>query len=187
MLRDLVIKNRSYRRFLQEKVEMKTLKDLVDLARMSASGANFQPLKYILSCEEKKNKVIAPFVNLGGNPPSEERETAYIIILCDKNIREAPGCDHGIAAQTIMLGAAEKGLGGCIVGNVERDELRQALAIPAHLDILLVLAIGKPKETAVLDPIGKDGVKGYWDENKVRHVPKRSLDEIIVGWLHLSD
>jgi nitroreductase len=113
--------------------------------------------------------------------PPEERETAHIIILCDKNIREAPGCDHGIAAQTIMLGATEKGLGGCIVGNVERDEIRQALAIPAHLDILLVLAIGKPKETAVLDPIGKDGVKGYWDDNKVRHVPKRSLDEIIVG------
>jgi nitroreductase len=181
MLRELVIKNRSYRRFLQDKVDMKTLSELVDLARMSASGSNLQPLKYILSCDEKKNGVIAPFVGLGGNPPPEERPTAYVMILCDKNIRETPGCDHGIAAQTIMLGAAERGLGGCMVGNMQRDELRQALSIPPHLDILLVLAIGKPKETAVLEPLGKDGVKGYWDENKVRHVPKRSLDEIIVG------
>jgi len=181
VLRDLIIKNRSYRRFHQDaKIEMQTLRELVDLARMSASGANFQPLKYILSCDAKKNAIIAPLIGLGGNPPPEERPTAYVVILCDKTIREAPSCDHGIAAQSILLGAAEKGLGGCMVGNIKRDELRQALAIPAHLDVLLALAIGKPKETAVIEPIGKDGVKGYWDDNKVRHVPKRSLDEIII-------
>ncbi len=180
MLRDLVIKNRSYRRFSQDKVTMQTLRDLVDLARMSASGANFQPLKYILSCDDK-NAIISPLVSLAGNPPPDEKPTAYIIILLDKNVREAAGCDHGIAAQTILLGATEKGLGGCMIGSVKREELRQALSIPAHLDILLALALGKPKETAVIDPVGKDGVKAYWDESKVRHVPKRSLDEIIVG------
>jgi nitroreductase len=182
MIRDLVAKNRSYRRFHQERIDIGTLRDLVDLARLSASGSNLQPLKYVLSCDPQKNAVIAPFVGLGGNPPPEERPTAYIIVLGDKTIRETFGCDHGIASQSILLGAAEKGLGGCIVGNVKRDELRQALAIPSHLEILLALAIGRPSETAVIDILGSDGaVKAYWDDNGMRHVPKRALNDIIIG------
>ena len=182
MLRDLVLKNRSYRRFHQERIQIETLRELVDLARQSASGSNLQPLKYILSCDPDKNAVIAPLIGLGGNPPQEERPTAYIIILGDKTIRETFGCDHGIAAQSILLGAAEKGLGGCIVGNVKREELRKALVIPANLEILLALALGKPKETAVIDVVGDDGsVKAYWDPQGVRRVPKRSLNDIIIG------
>ena len=182
MLRDLVLKNRSYRRFHQDRVESEILRELVDLARQSASGSNLQPLKYILSCDPAKNGIIDPFIGLGGNPPKEERPTAYVIILGDKSIRESFGCDHGIAAQTILLGAAERGLGGCMVGNVKRDELRKALSIPANLEILLALAIGKPKETAVIEEVGEDGsVKAFWDSQGVRRVPKRALDDIIVG------
>ena len=182
MLRDLILKNRSYRRFHQDRIPVQTLRELVDLARQSASGSNLQPLKYILSCDPEKNSIIGPSIGLGGNPPQEERPTAYIIILGDKTIRETFGCDHGIAAQSILLGAAEKGLGGCMVGNVKRDDLRKALSIPDNLEILLALAIGKPKETAVIDMVGDDGaVKAYWDAQGIRHVPKRSMDSIIVG------
>ncbi|GAI50613.1 unnamed protein product, partial [marine sediment metagenome] len=50
MIRELITKNRSYRRFPQEvPVERETLRELVDLGRLSASAANKQPLKYILS------------------------------------------------------------------------------------------------------------------------------------------
>ena len=182
MLRDLITRNRSYRRFHQDAINIETLRELVDLARQSASGANLQPLKYILSCGSKSNALIAPFVGLGGNPPAEERPTAYVIILGDKTIRENFGCDHGIAAQSILLGATEKGVGGCIVGNVKRDDLRQALSIPDDLEILLVLAIGKPKETSVIEASGVDGsVKTYVDARGVRHVPKRAMTEIIVS------
>ena len=181
MLRDLIVRNRSYRRFHQDAIHIEMLRELVDLARQSASGSNLQPLKYILSCGSKSNALIAPFIGLGGNPPAEERPTAYIIILGDKTIREKFGCDHGIAAQSILLGAAEKGLGGCIVGNVKRDDLRQALSVPANLEILLVLAMGKPKETSVIEAAGDDGsVKTYVDAQRVRHVPKRAMKDIIV-------
>ncbi len=182
MLKEMTVRNRSYRRFRQEPVSLETLRDLVDLARHSASGANLQPLKYMLSCGPQMNSVIAPFVGLGGNPPAGERPTAYIIILGDKKIRESFGCDHGIAAQSILLGATEKGLGGCIVGNIKRDELRQALTVAANLDILLVLAIGIPNERSVIETKGDDGsVKTYVDPSGLRHVPKRPLQEIIVS------
>jgi nitroreductase len=189
MIRDLVLKNRSYRRFHQEvAVDLETLRELVDLARLSASGANKQPLKYILSCDAEKNALIFPHLSWATylrdwpGPAEGERPSAYIIILGDTEIRPSFGCDHGIAAQSILLGAVEKGLGGCIIGGVQKEGLRQALGIPPRYEILLVLALGKPKETVVIEPLGPDGDIRYWrDAQGVHHVPKRSLDEIIIG------
>ncbi len=188
-MRDLVLKNRSYRRFHQEvPLELETLRELVDLARLSASARNLQPLKYILSCDPQKNALIFPHIRLTAypedwpGPPEGERPSAYIVILGDTEIRRSFGCEHGIAAQTILLGATEKGLGGCIIGSIRREELRKALDIPRRYEILLVLALGKPKERVVIETVGFDGDIKYWrDSEGIHHVPKRRLDDIIVG------
>lgn len=188
MLRDLIIKNRSYRRFRQSvAVERETLRELVDLARLSASAANMQPLKYVLSNEPERNALIFRHVGWAGylkdwsGPVEGERPSAYIIILCDTQISEFADCDHGIAAQSILLGAAEKGLFGCIIGTVERKELSAALKIPPRYKILLVLALGGPAEKVVLETAGPDGNIEYWrDADGVHHVPKRPLDELIL-------
>lgn len=188
MIKDLVLKNRSYRRFHQdEAVKPETLRELIDLARLSASGANQQPLKYILSWVAEKNIQIFPHLAWAGylkdwdGPVESERPSAYIIILGDTEISKTFGVDHGIAAQSILLGAVEKGLGGCIIGSIKRDSLRDALGIPNCYEILLVLALGRPKETVVLVTTGEDGDIRYWRDNEgVHHVPKRRLDDIIL-------
>lgn len=187
-LRDLVLENRSRRRFHQDvAVDLETLRELVDLARLSASGANLQPLKYILSCDPERNDLVFPHLSWAGYlegwdaPPEGERPTAYIVILGDKRIKLSFGCDHGIAAQSIMLGATEKGLGGCIIGSIQREKLRKALNFTHDLEILLVIALGKPKEEVVLEEVGQDGSIKYWrDDRGTHHVPKRALDDIIV-------
>lgn len=188
MIRDLILKNRSYRRFHQGiDIKLETLKELVDLARLSASAANMQPLKYILSCQPEKNSLIFPHLAWAGylinwpGPCEGERPSAYIIILGDTEIRQSFGCDHGIAAQSILLGATEKGLGGCMIASIQRQELRQALAIPPRYEILLVLALGTPKETVMIETIGPGGDTKYWRDSKgIHHVPKRALDDIII-------
>ena len=189
MIKELVLKNRSYRRFHQEvAINLDTLRDLVDLARLSASAANLQPLKYVLSFEPQKNAAVFQHLAWAGylkdwpGPAEGERPSAYIVILGDKDISQSAGCDHGIAAQSILLGATERGLGGCMVASVNRDRLRQALGIPSRYNILLVLALGKPRETVVVETMGSDGDTKYWrDTENVHHVPKRSLDDIILG------
>jgi len=203
MIRDLIVKNRSYRRFFQEvAIDRQTLRELVDLARLSPSAANLQPLKYILCCEPEKNALVFQHLAWAGylkdwpGPAEGERPSAYIVILGDTEIDPAihcganrltppspwRGCDHGIAAQSILLGAVEKGLGGCIIGTVKREELRKALNIPSRYEILVVLALGKPKENVVVEPVGPGGDIKYWrDKQGAHHVPKRSLDEIIIG------
>jgi len=189
MFAELVKNNRSYRRFYQEaSVELQTLRKLVALTRYCPSAANLQPLKYILSCDAERNALIfdhlawAAYLKGWKGPQEGEKPPAYIIVLQDTTIAKSVDCDHGIACQTILLGATEKGLGGCMIGAVRRKELHKAMSISKDLKILLVLAIGKPKETVVIDSVKTDENIKYWrDSRDVHHVPKRSLDEVIVG------
>jgi len=188
MLKDLITKNRSYRRFYQDKkIEEQSLRQLVNLARLSASAGNLQSLKYILSCDAEKNAAIFPTLRWAAyltdwpGPDEGERPAAYIIILGDTKIYKDFFCDHGIAAQSILLGATEKGLGGCIFASIDRDNLRKTLKIDKHLEILLVIALGVPKEKVVLEEVKDDGSIKYWrDSSGTHHVPKRKLDDIII-------
>lgn len=189
MIANLIKANRSCRRFAEDHpVALRSLEELVDLARLSASGANLQPLKYILSCEPALNALIfkclgwAAYLKDWAGPRPGERPAAYIVILGDSSISKDFGVDHGIAAQSILLGAREKGLAGCMLGSINRKNLRSRLDIPAHLKVLLVLAIGKPIEKVVIETVGPDGNIRYWrDDQAIHHVPKRSLPQIIVA------
>jgi len=187
MIADLVRNNRSYRRFYQEVlIGHDTLKALVDLARCCASAANLQPLKYLLSCEPDRNGLIfkhlawAAYLKDWQGPPEGERPSAYIIVLGDSAISKSFQYDAGIASQSILLGATEKGLGGCNVGFIDRDLLRKNLNIPKEYEILLVIALGKPKEKVVIEKSVKGDIEYYRDKNDVHHVPKRPLDEVII-------
>ncbi|MDY6874361.1 MAG: nitroreductase family protein [Chloroflexota bacterium] len=184
----LVKKSRSYRRFDgSHTIDKAVLHDLIELARFAPTGSNKQPLKFWLSNTEEMNAAIFP--NLAwagalkdwGGPAEGERPTAYIVILGDTTVRKSFGVDHGIAAQTIMLGAAEKDLGGCMIASFRSKGLREALSIPDCYELLLVLALGKPAETVVTEPVGDAGETTYYrDVEDVHHVPKRDLDDLIL-------
>ena len=188
MIRDSILKNRSYRRFYQEVgMKLENLRELVELARLSASAGNMQPLKYILSCDPQKNSLIfqhlawARYLKDWPGPCEGEGPAAYMIILGDTEISQSFGCDYGIAAQSILLGAAEKGLGGCMIGSIQKQGLREALEIAPRYEILLVLALGKPKEAVVIETVGASGDIKYWrDSGGVHHVPKRPLADLII-------
>ncbi|MGB9694637.1 MAG: nitroreductase family protein [Caldisericaceae bacterium] len=189
MLKDLVLKNRTYRRFYGDfKVDCSTLKELVDLARLSSSAGNKQPLRYVLSCDKGRNDLIFPNLSWAASlkdwdgPEIGERPSAYIFMLADKEAQpNYYNWDAGIAASAIMLGATERGLGGCIIASVNRSDLATTLNIPDKYVIVFVLAIGKPKETVVLEPVAEGGsITYYRDENQVHHVPKRALEDIIL-------
>lgn len=189
MLKELVSKNRSYRRFQEDfKIERADLEELIDLARLTASAANKQPLKYYLSCDPETNSAIFPNLAWAAylpdwpGPSEGERPSAYIVMLGDTEISRAYHFDDGISAQTILLGATEKGLGGCMIASIQREKLREVLRIPARFEILLVIALGKPKETVIIEPLKAGGdIKYRRDAEQRHHVPKRSLKDIILS------
>ncbi len=189
--RELVIKNRTYRRFYQDvEITRETLEELIDLARLTGSGGNRQPLKYCLSCDPELNAKIFPntvwavYLKEWPGPEEGERPAAYVVIVEDKTIGLVnPRADLGITAQTILLGAVEKGYGGCMIAAFKKKEISEIFNLPEDkYEPLLVIALGKPKEEVVIDELGPDGDIKYWrDENQVHHVPKRALKDIIIS------
>lgn len=188
MIKELILKNRSYRRFYEDRIiEIDTLRELVDLARLSPSGANRQGLKYVISnTKEKNNKIYdclgwAGYLKDWGGPEEGERPSAYLVVVSDTSLGAVLPQDEGIAGQSILLGAVEKGLGGCFIKNINKKKLADALNLDDKYEISLVLALGYPKEEVVIEPINENGDIKYWrDENAVHHVPKRGLDELIL-------
>lgn len=187
--RELVERNRTRRKFDQSRpMDRQTLVDLVELARFTPSAKNMQPLKFAVTVDPTQCDEIFPLLGWAGyfkdwkGPEEGERPTGYIVITLDRNLADDPLGDQGIVSQTIMLGAVEKGYGGCIIGTVNRKKLAQVFDLPHHLDILLALALGVPAQEVVVEPLSSDGDIRYWTgEDGDHHVPKRGLDELLVS------
>lgn len=188
MLKELVTNTRSCRRFKPGIIKEQTLADLVNHARLAACAKNMQTIRYLLSGDARLNSRIyetlawAGFLKEWPGPIPGERPGAYIVMTHDT---ELPNrwiqYDLGIAAQTILLAATEKGLGGCIVAAIRKEKLRRILQLSNRYEIELVLALGIPKEKIVIDSVGEDGDTRYWRASDMtHHVPKRSLETIIL-------
>lgn len=184
MICEKIASRRTIRKFVQEDVPREVLLKCVDAARLSPSGANRQPLKYVVVNDLKLIKEVFGTLKWAGylpgyQPGDLEMPRAYIVMLLDKSISESFGHDAGIAAMSISMVAHDEGLGSCILGSVNREKLKPVLKVPEGFDIVLVVALGYPAEKPVADVV-KDGNIKYWlDENRVLHVPKRSLEEIV--------
>ena len=187
--KELVMKNRSYRRFDEQfSIDHDTLVELISLARYAASGNNIQPLKYFLSNDPDLNEQIFSTLTWAGylkewpGPNKGERPTAYAIVLLDHDISDHFLCDDGIAIQNILLGAVEKGLGGCILRSINKPLLSAILNLAVRYEIIDVVALGKPIETVVITTVKEDDdIRYYRDENGVHYVPKRSVDDLIIN------
>ncbi len=191
MIKELIYKNRSYRRFDESyEITENSLKDIIDLARVSGSAANRQPLKYRIINKKDELEIIysnikwAAYLTEWHGPEEGERPSAFIIILYDKNIeanREYLFCDLGLAAQNILLGLAEKKLGGCMMASINKENIVNKLKINKQYEILLIIAAGKPDEKIMLDEVKDNDIKYFRDKYDIHHVPKRKLSDIIIN------
>jgi nitroreductase len=187
MLKDLVLKNRSYRKFhADRKVSRELLTSFIETAGNTPSSKNYQPLKYILVHENPSTDRV--FKCLGwarhlrdwDGPSVKERPPAYIVMLLDKNISSEALIDAGISAQTILLAATEAGLGGCILRTVDRKQLSDYFNLPEHLEIILVIALGYPNQQVVLTTVSGDGNTNYYERDGIHYVPKRKPEALIL-------
>jgi nitroreductase len=190
MLKDLVIRNRSYRSFdRNERLTRERVLSYIDTARLTPSAINLQPIKYVPVIEELADKIL-PYTGWARAlkmplPPKGKGPGAFVLMCIDT--KATPNAkfatyDVGIAAQTMLLSAVEDGLGGCILLSYDSEKVKKELSLADELEILLCVAIGKPDETVVLENLEKDGSTSYYrDENNVHHVPKRKLEDIIIN------
>ncbi len=188
---EMVQKNRSYRGYDESRrISRSELAEMVDCARLTPSAANRQPLKYDLIWKEEEVKQVLPLTRWAAALPERHLPdpgrgpAAFIVILQETDwVKEAAACqrDIGIAAQTILLAAVEKGLGGLMIGNFDRAGLTLQRGYPDHLIPQLVIALGKPAEKVVLTDVDQNGDTRYYrDGQDVHYVPKRKLEDILL-------
>ena len=184
MIYDKITSRRTIRKYEPKDVPEEVLLKCVESARLSPSGANRQPLKYVIINDQKLLRDVFSTLSWAGylpdyQPSEEEMPRAYVVILLDRSVCENYGHDAGIAAMSISMVAYDEGLGSCILGAIDRERLRKILNVPHGLDIVLVVALGYPAENPMVDKV-KDGDIKYWlDGNGVLHVPKRDFTEIV--------
>jgi len=188
MLKELVLKNRSYRRFYQnELIEKAQLRQWIDLARLGASGRNAQSLRYLTVTNQDlcqhvfENLAWAGYLSDWNGPIEGEQPVAYVIMLNDERLSKNYFCDDGIAVQNLLLGAVEDGFGGCILRAFKEKNIRELLKISDDYSIIQVVALGKPKEEIVLEEMKNNDIKYWRDEKGVHHVPKRKLEDLVIN------
>lgn len=191
MLKELVVKNRSFRGYNgQYQVTREQLLEMIECSRIAASSMNLQTLKYYIGAEETQVNEVLGGVKFAGalpqlNLPYEgQMPTAFVLICHDLLINGNPETfkiDVGISAQTMLLKAAEMGLGGCMMSTFNSEKVKQQLELADNLVPMLLISIGKPVEKVVIKDIENDeSHKYYRDEDDVHYVPKRKLTDIII-------
>ena len=184
MIYKKITKRRTIRKYIQKDVPKDVLLRCVDAARLSPSGLNLQPLKYVIVNNKDLLSKIFRTLRWAGYlpdyyPTEEEMPGAYIVMLLDKNIKTDPGHDAGIASMSISMVAFEEGLGSCILGAINRIELGKILSVPDNFEVLLVVALGYTDENPVIDEVKENDVKYWLDKDGIIHVPKRDMKDIV--------
>ncbi|MHC1721532.1 MAG: nitroreductase family protein [Clostridiaceae bacterium] len=190
MVGTLVEKNRSYRKFHEDvEIERATLEELINLARLSPCGMNLQCLRFMLITDTEDREKIYPtikwaaFLKEWGGPVEGQRPTGFILMFTDKSVQNSfvADIDMGIACQSILLGAVEKGLGGCIIGAIDKNKVISALNVKEHLELKLIIALGAPDQNIIIDDAELHSDLKYWeDKSGNHHVPKLMLKDLIV-------
>lgn len=191
MINDLVKKSRSYRGYDESrKITKEELVELVDCARFAPSSVNRQPFQYLLAYEQSDLDKIQPLTGWARALPQMKLPhpgkcpTAFIVIC--QNTDWDPDLnrylrDVGIVAQTMLLAAAEKDLGGIMIGNFSPKKLAETMDLPENIVPMLIVAFGKPDEDIVLtEAEAGESLNYYRDEQDTHYVPKRKLNDIIL-------
>jgi len=190
-MQEIIARTRTFRRFNQKEViSTAVLHELIDLARLGGSARNCQPWQYMVVNDPELCAKIFPHLGWAGylsdwkGPSEGERPSAYILCLLNSNwLKGSEGeaqFDLGVATQNILLGAMAKRIGGCRIGAFNPN-LATLFQLPEHLRLSLVIALGKPRETVILEEgKGDDDIKYWRDEHGVHHVPKRSLESCLI-------
>ena len=175
---------RSIRRFQDRPVDGETLKKLVDLARLHASGGNMQPLRYAVIAGQTQKDLLFEKLKWAMYLPAltiaaDQRPGGYIVVLCDTRVKKQCQFDLGAAATTIMLAAREMGLDTCALGAFSAQEVAKQLELPDHLHPELVLAVSFRGQES--EAVAYDGSICYtMDEAGNFRVPKYSLEDVLL-------
>lgn len=177
-LNSLLLKNRSHRIYDQSyQVSLEQLRSLIDCCTKIPSARNQQVLRYKLVIEQPE--LVSSKIRLGGHESTEGiSPKAYIVICSVVPESRYVDIDLGIAAQSILLKAAEMDLRGICIGAFDKEAIKEALSIP--YEPILIIGIGKGLEAIQLTHINQGDSQSYYEKGGVHFVPKLTIEDLII-------
>lgn len=185
MIKELVVKNRSVRRYDNSvKLDRELLSELVDIGRLCASAGNLQRIRFATVCEEENVRAVrellgfAAYLKDWNGPCESENPAAYVVLLSEADDANLY-VDIGIASEAMLLFAVERGYNGCMFRSFDKDRLSELLGVDSLVP-RLVISLGKASERVELAETAGDDIKYYRRHDDVHVVPKRPLSEVLI-------
>lgn len=150
---ELCQQRRSYRKYTTQVVEQDKIDYILKCALMSPSGKRLNPWEfYVLrSLEDASLQAIRKMAGVRTyGSQMFDTATAAIVVALDSSLTDTWQSDGAIAAQNILLAAADLGLGACWCQIYQREGAEQMVKelchIPDHLTVLCVISLGYKDE-----------------------------------------
>ena len=182
---EAITNRRTIRRFKQQAIDAAILERIVDAGRLAPSGANCQPVEFVLVTEPQLCQQVFTTTSWAGRvtprrtpKPGQEPMAWVVVLLNSERGPVAAKADAAAAIENMLLAALEEGIGSCWIGSVERKKVAKLLSIPGHCEIDSVVAFGYPDESPVAEETDED-IAYYLDDKDVLHVPKRKLKDVL--------
>lgn len=184
-MQEVIRARRSIRRFQRKPVPEAVMLDLLEAARLSPTGTNAQPLRFIGIRSADLCSALFAHLRWAGyipdgsaSPTAETQPAAYVVLLVDKSIRPQADNDAGAAAMSMMLSAQAHGVASCWLGSVDRPKVAALLDLDTgRFQVHTVLALGYPAQTSRAVPAVDGNLKYYLEAPDQLCVPKRPPED----------
>lgn len=140
---EAVQERHSIRAYQETAVPREKLEKILDAARLAPSARNVEPWHFIVVTDAEKRKALskglfAKFLN----------EAPVVIVACGdyKASSDWYAVDVALAVESMILTATAEGLGTCCVGSFDEKHVKTLLKVPEKFEVLLLLAVGYPRE-----------------------------------------
>jgi len=148
---EVLMRRRSIRKFTEKPVERELLLELVEKASMAPSASNLQAWRFcIIDDPELVRKVDMFSPGLSGKPPviiAICSDYAYAESKTSGSNYKVYGCimDASMAAENLMLAAADAGLGTCAIKSYNDAAVRKLLKLPETMHLEILITVGYPE------------------------------------------
>jgi nitroreductase len=160
---DAIISRRNVRAFDGRPVPAADLDRILEAGRRSPSSQNWQPWDFIVVTDRAQLRELAK-VWRGAGHVADSAATIVVIGPAADNEYGRAQFDLGQATMSMLLAAADLGIGTCHAGVTDLDLARELLGFPVDRPWAFLISLGYPADRPL---------------TPVRNPRRRSLDEVV--------
>jgi nitroreductase len=159
-----IASKRDQRQYADHEIPDETVRRILDAGRVSGSGANRQPWRFLALRDRSLLEHVAETVYEPANILGARLAIAILV-------SDSPGFDSGRAAQNMMLAAWNEGVASCPNGMPDPAKAAEVLGLPEGERPLNILSFGYPARAR--DPESRPG------EEWIARAKRKPFDEVV--------